>query len=476
MLSAFVNSIALCDQDQAWRNTFQESMVGRFFSLIVNGRANIENKTLRQFASVMQFFSFLLVLVLFSSLGLRQFANDKEGLAIIASVSFCLWLAGYVLGGQEERQTTALDVVVILFLGANIVATSASHYFKPSLIGLAKVLIYICSYFSFSAILGQSKRRQITVVSVLVLSGFLVALYGLYQYKIGVAPLATWEDPTIEQKGVRIYSTLGNPNLLAGYLVPIAPLAFALGLMAISAKRWLIGFAAMAISSVISIAIVLTGSRGGWLGLFACAMMMLWLVVGHIWIKQPRLKPILLTAIVLLALAVPAALHFVPTFEQRLQSIFVGYEHSSNAFRLNVWRSSFKMFLDNWWFGIGPGNQAFILAYGLYMTSGFDALGAYCVPLEVAIETGIIGLIFFVVLVVSSLARGHLAFWQEEDNQTRWLVEGVSTALVGLIAHGLVDTVFYRPQVQFIFWLLLAILSTCSPQAARKKAGYEAPR
>lgn len=41
------------------------------------------------------------------------------------------------------------------------------------------------------------------------------------------------------------------------------------------------------------------------------------------------------------------------------------------------------MFKDNWWIGVGPGNTAFRLAYGLYMKSGFDALGTYCVPLEV---------------------------------------------------------------------------------------------
>jgi hypothetical protein len=60
---------------------------------------------------------------------------------------------------------------------------------------------------------------------------------------------------------------------------------------------------------------------------------------------------------------------------------FAGSEHSSNAYRIYVWRASAKMFMDNWWFGVGPGNSTFPLAYGLYMKSGFDALGTYCVPL-----------------------------------------------------------------------------------------------
>lgn len=460
MFSALVNSIALNDKDDIWRKVFKQSVIGRLWSHVICLRNGIQSNLLRRFASSLQVLSFFVVLLLCASLGLHQFANDKEALAVISFASFCLWLLGYLLGGKETRTTTTLDMVVVLFLGANIVAAIASHYFKPSLIGLAKVLIYVCSYFSFGAILSKSTNRQITAICVLVFTGLLVSLYGLYQYKIGVAPLATWEDPTIAQQGVRIYSTLGNPNLLAGYLVPLAPLAFALGVMALSLRRWILGIVAFASSFVISLAVVLTGSRGGWLGLFVTTIMMVFLFVCYLWINQPCLRRILLIAVTLLAVAVSVGLHFVPAFEQRLHSMFVGYDHSSNAFRMNVWQSSFKMFLDNWWFGTGPGNQTFIQAYGLYMKSGYDALGAYCVPLEVAAETGVLGLLFFIVLVVSSVARGHWPFWHGDSHVKRWLAAGVATAVFGLMAHGLVDTVFYRPQVQFIFWLMLAILST----------------
>ena len=38
----------------------------------------------------------------------------------------------------------------------------------------------------------------------------------------------------------------------------------------------------------------------------------------------------------------------------------------------------------------------------------------------------------------------------------------VSTAVISICAmmiHGLVDTVFFRPQIQFIFWTMAAIIS-----------------
>src|SRR5207302_10233729 len=118
-------------------------------------------------------------------------------------------------------------------------------------------------------------------------------------------------------------------------------------------------------------------------------------------------------------------------------SIFAGREHSSNSFRLNVWAASWQMFLDNWWFGVGPGNKTFVRAYGLYMRSGFDALGTYCVPLEILVETGIAGLAIFGALIVSVLSRGHLIFWQSKNEIDRWLVAGCVSGTVGLMAQGL---------------------------------------
>ncbi|MNL44965.1 hypothetical protein D3C87_1675770 [compost metagenome] len=38
-----------------------------------------------------------------------------------------------------------------------------------------------------------------------------------------------------------------------------------------------------------------------------------------------------------------------------------------------------------------------------------------------------------------------------------WATAAIA-ALVGLMIHGMVDTVFYRPSVQILFWLTLAVV------------------
>lgn len=364
--------------------------------------------------------------------------------------------------GGRGRPIRANDALVLGYFGANVVAAFASHYLPESIKGLSKIAIYILSYFLFTASLHGSRKRLVAVLVSAIFTGLLVSLYGLYQYKIGVEPLATWEDPTVETKGTRIFSTLGNPNLLAGYLIPLVPLAFSLGAASLFLKsglKWLPALAATGIGLILALATVLTGSRGGYLALGAMAGAVVMAGIACLCMKRPKLVlPSFIVLMLALAAAALAVHCLAPALEQRMLSIFAGAEHSSNAYRIKVWESSLAMFKDNWWFGVGPGNTAFRLAYGLYMTSGFDALGTYCVPLEVGVECGVLGLIFFIGLLVSAMASAHCLFWRRGDGPGGVLALGLAAAMVGLMVQGMVDTVFYRPQVHFIFWLVIAAL------------------
>ncbi|HEY9714882.1 MAG TPA: O-antigen ligase family protein [Chroococcales cyanobacterium] len=470
MLYQLASLLSLERFDAAWRTAAHDSVCGRIFAIPKKIADKVTSGSAAQFGTLLQRLGFCVTVVLLTSLVLPQFANDKEGLALISLGGFALWLAGYLLNGRETRKTSFIDFIVLAFFAVNIVATAASHYLGPSVRGLAKESIYIATYFFLTAVLRNSPQRKGIIVATVLIAASAVSLHGLYQYKIGVEPLATWEDPTVETQGTRIFSTLGNPNLLAGYLVPLVPLAISVGLSQVFAARWLRAVIPFAVAGLIATATVLTGSRGGYIGLFVGGAAIASVAAARFLQERPKARPAILAACVLLPIVVAVGLHFVPSFEQRLTSIFAFREHSSNAFRMFVWESSFRMFKDNWWIGIGPGNKAFVLAYGLYMRSGFDALGTYCVPLEIAVETGIIGLLIFAVLLISLFGRAHLSFWAASESTDssgngnarleRWLAAGAAAGIMALMAHGLVDTVFFRPQVHFLFWLLVALIVT----------------
>jgi putative inorganic carbon (HCO3(-)) transporter len=458
-------TLSLSKYDAWWQSVWANSMVGRLFAPL----ANLPFPRFVVMGNYLQLCSFIGVVILFSILALPQFVNDKEGLALLTLGCAFAWFIGGCFGGKERRESGGIDIPIWLYLAANAMATVSSHYLSDSIIGLMKLIVYIVAYFLFTAIFQQSTKRKAITVAALLSTAVVVVLYGLYQYAKGVQPLATCEDPTVELQGIRIFSSLNNPNLLAGYLVPLVPLAAGMSVAAFSKKQKILGTIAVGITLLLAVGTILTGSRGGYLGLFAGLAAIIYMIFSSIWCSHPSKRKWILVACASLPL-MGLALHFVPAFDQRLSSIFAGREHSSNSYRMNVWLASLAMLKQNWWLGVGPGNKAFVKAYGLYMMSKFDALGTYCVLLEVAVEAGIVALASFICLLVGVLSRGHICFWSKEsDPVEKWLAGASGAALIAMMAHGVFDTVFYRPQVQFIFWLLVAILATAQIKKCKKE-------
>ena len=117
------------------------------------------------------------------------------------------------------------------------------------------------------------------------------------------------------------------------------------------------------------------------------------------------------------------------------------------------------MFKDNWLLGIGVGNKNFREIYGLYMRTGFDALSSYNIFLETAVESGIFALIAFLGFVIVMLKNGINVILKSNNLKEVIFVSSAVVSISAMMVHGLVDTVFFRPQIQFIFWSMAAVIS-----------------
>ena len=148
----------------------------------------------------------------------------------------------------------------------------------------------------------------------------------------------------------------------------------------------------------------------------------------------------------------------------RIFSIFVMRQDSSNSFRFNVYQSSWQMFQDNWLLGIGVGNKNFREIYGLYMKTGFDALSAYNIYLETAVESGIFALFAFVAYLGMQIFYAMKYILTSKDVEKIVIVAVALVSLLGVMAHGMVDTVFFRPQIQIVFWVMMALISAVKTQ------------
>ena len=118
------------------------------------------------------------------------------------------------------------------------------------------------------------------------------------------------------------------------------------------------------------------------------------------------------------------------------------------------------MFKENWLLGIGVGNKNFREIYGLYMRTGFDALSAYNIFLEIAVESGIFALIAFLGFIGTTLAQGIKIILKSTEIRQVIFLSAAVISILAMMVHGLVDTVFFRPQIQFIFWTMCAIVTS----------------
>lgn len=361
----------------------------------------------------------------------------------------------------NAASVTPIHLLVLLYWGIAAVATALSPVKKAALIDLSTLTLYLLLFTLCARVLRFSRFRSWLIAVYLHIS-LIVSVYGIRQWFFGAKSLATWVDPESPlSKTTRVYSYLGNPNLLAGYLLP----AVIFSLVAVFAwQGWFKKALAVTMFAVNSACLVLTYSRGGWIALLVALLTVMALLVYWWSVEMPRFwrtwsLPILAGGLIG---GLVLAVIFVEPVRLRVSSIFADRDDSSNNFRRNVWDAVFKMIRDRPVIGIGPGHHSFNAVYPLYQQPRYTALSAYSIFLETVVETGFIGLACFLWLIIVTL---NTAFMQLQrlrrarNVEGFWIIGAIATSL-GMLAHGTVDTVWYRPAVNTIWWLMVALIAS----------------
>lgn len=367
---------------------------------------------------------------------------------------------------------TSWDTAIFVYFIICFISTINSTLIPQSLHGFLKTVIYIFYYFC-AANYFQTNQGKIKYIFMIV--GGICCVEGLiaiFQNFAGVEQISTWQDSNYinpEDAIARAYGTLKpyNPNLLGGYLLAGIPFVTGAASICLIKKQWKTFFSSFAVFLICSLAVFFTGSRGAYLGLgaiIATAILIVGLILKTDFNSEEgeKIKSIYKKSVAGLLGFFALVLVAVPQIAKRILSIFILRGDSSTSFRMNVYNSSWNMFCDNCVLGIGAGNQTFREIYGLYMLTGYDALSTYSVPLEIAVESGIIGLIAFVAFVILFLLSAFKYILKSGANglADKLIVASAILTIVGVMAHGMFDTIYFRPQVQFLFWTMIAMGSS----------------
>jgi putative inorganic carbon (hco3(-)) transporter len=328
--------------------------------------------------------------------------------------------------------------------------------------GISKLTLYLMFFVMLARLLRSARLRSWVLTAYLHVALFISA-YGIQQAIYGAKALATWVDPESPlSKTTRAFSYLNNPNVLAAYLLP----AIALSISAIFVWQGKLPKLLAIVMVVLNCwCMYATQSRGGWIAAIALLLVM---VIGIFYWFRPFLNPfwqVALLPIVFISVTiiVGGGVAALPILRERIGSIFVGRGDSSNSFRINVYQAVGQMIQKNPLLGIGYGDRVFKKVYPIFQINPkFSALSAYSIYLETIVEMGFIGLIAFVWTLLVTWLNAVLPLFKLRENQDShyfWLV-GALAGSIGLAVQGFFDTVWYRPDINMLWWLTLGLIAS----------------
>ncbi len=437
------------------------------FDLLNSGLAFIQNKTdkIRQNSFLLNNIDLFILAAVIITYVLSVF-TDTNTMAIASFFVPVLVFLKVLITKGENIELERCNFYLIIYLLICLISNFTSSMLPESIYGFMKTLMYIGFYFAICQFL-KSNKKYITFL--LLTIGLLVcfeSIAGIIQNSMHLENISTWQDVSYlnpEDVLCRVYGTLKpyNPNLLGGYLIAGISSILGISILLFDKKYYKSAIIGLILFLISSFGVFLTGSRGAYVALFVIyigiAAASYKVIFSDINLeKYKRMWKQLFSIGVICSVLFMIINHRI---FQRLMSLFILRGDSSTSFRLNVYNSSLQMFHDNWLFGIGVGNKVFREIYGLYMLTGYDALSSYCIFLEMAVESGIFSLIAYLLFIFILMKEGIKVFRNTTDIRLKSVLFTAIISIAAVLCHGIFDTIYFRPPVQYLFWTMAGIIT-----------------
>ena len=377
---------------------------------------------------------------------------------------FALWLSRWDEKGSISLPTSYLSLPILAFFLASLLSMAKALDFYQALTASYRLLTYLLLYHLVLYVI-QEHRQVETLFRVMGLTGAAVAVYGLFQYW-------GWDFMLLSER-FRPVSFLGNTGYAAEYLILVIPLSLVLFLRAPSFLEKVLW---ASIGGLLLAHLLFTQARGPWLGLFISITWMGWVLYRRYW-KGKASIPLGRKEKVGVFLGLTLFLLFFALYPGLLSRIWSIFDptYPSNRFRLLVWSSTLKIIAENPFFGVGFGNYE--LHYPPFRTveewrlsEKLVVANAHNDYLQIAAETGLIGLGLFLWLLLRVSISLHKNLRYERDSQIFLLSLGLGGSLTALLVSAFFAFPFQNPTPSLYFWLFLGLISSL------ERIGGQAPK
>lgn len=376
----------------------------------------------------------LLVLV---AVGPLEAAYRPSGISL-TKVAGALAFASFAFHALVTRRRLVFDgthILVLLLLAVSLISTVNAHDQEAASTTVIRYTSFVAMFFVISQF-GDDHNLLRRIVWVLTLASAGASYFALANLFSGRSLLAGLP--------------YANENDVAFTLATTLPLALWL-----VRERGVKRLVALASSATILSAIVLTFSRGAFVGLAAAAV---WKVVA----ERRHVGAFLFGGLAALAtVLVLVNLHSSQVHRASLAKQKVAQENIQS--RLDAWSGAARLAADHPLLGVGPGNFQSYFFRATDRPSGTLLLTqVHNTYLDVASELGVIALILFVSFVVMSFS--HAVQAERHSLGPPGLASALATALIVAAVSGS----FISAQYSAPFWLLGALTAALWSQRVPK--------
>jgi O-antigen ligase len=348
---------------------------------------------------------------------------------------------------REVNMVLLLGVAGLLSIPMAIDPSEAWNTFVDFLIKTILIFLVLVN------VVRTENRMKLLMYLALVVSIYL-CIHLIDDYRSGVFTIGS-ADTNTQRVGGAIKGLFDNSNDLALHLVTMIPLALVLGLENKNPLRKIIfwGIALLMIGSVI-----ITFSRGGFLGLIAMAL----LLVRKIGRRNKSM------AFAALALGVVFFLAVAPgAYAGRISTIFnsAGDVTGSSSQRTEVLKRSIWVTLRYPVFGVGLGN---------FHHKSAQELGTHNAYTQVSSEMGIAAMVCYIILLVHPFRKLRMIerdmFERNDNSRYYYFAIGLQASLLGYMVASFFAAVAYQWYIYYLVAYAIALRRIYYLQEEKKLA------
>ena len=251
---------------------------------------------------------------------------------------------------------------------------------------------------------------------------------------------------------IALDSSFARTNDLGGFLLLVFPLPLGMFLVLKDIKHKI---AMAVIFSIIFMTLVFTNSRGVWLSSLLAVIFMFVIFRPQKFKIKENLKYIIPGAVIIIGLLSVNFAHFYNRFTN---TIFAMTTDNSFLWRQSLLKGAWKIFIDNPL--LGTGINTFSSVYGAYQDrAGYFSINPHNYYLQLLSETGILGLISFLILIISIFYVSYLNIKKSKDHPQIYYLIGATTAcLLGSAIHIAFDIEWSVSSIPILFWIEVGII------------------